>query len=640
MEFLLNLIKRLSYIVKVIALLVGILNILGLVSAFEQVTSTTELRDDEKDLIDSLSISLKSKNGMLSPSHRSSLSIKDSFQIDNSLLIMEEGQFDIKWSSKCHNRIFLKKRCTHYTFDMYTDEIAFEFSLNSNISEAVASLSPFIKPSARSLHGLAKPEVSDFSYDRQSNIGEIVVSHNCQKRPKHKKKISLLRNEYLSLITLSFSISPNLAVRLNWQKVCGGGIHKRLDYGYFSDTLHSPGESTSFIANHLPTYDQSSQSFPVSMRNTHNKNVVLFGPRVLSTKLYLHLRPGANSQPFTDASVYVEEMINDDEIENNDLDGTGDKSNNKYKGKNVREPSVELRGPITGGILKRDTDTMFDIIYSCTGPGLWHVLFSVSIPPFEQIQMKWRKDCGGGVEPNIDIMNNLNFKRPDIVRQGMTLPHYSNKLTFEQFQRKKIVSYHGRGNRIFFLRIDGRSMNSGEGGIEIGEVVANSEDERIGIARIPDASDNHHHYHTYEQLLNGAGPGSRRIAGLKSIPDNGEVITKKVKRIVVVRMDCLKKGWIRIAVHMAIRDRKPIEWFFYNHCEVRKSYRNRNLARAMWETGFVMMLFFLSMFLVLRRVHQLPNQKQNRVLHSRYRGPIAGPQRFRTVYSDDDPRSV
>ena len=48
------------------------------------------------------------------------------------------------------------------------------------------------------------------------------------------------------------------------------------------------------------------------------------------------------------------------------------------------------------------------------------------------------------------------------------------------------------------------------------------------------------------------------MAVVKFIPDNGEVISKKVRRVTKVKIDFLRRGWIRIAVRMAIRDRNPI----------------------------------------------------------------------------------
>lgn len=484
--------------------------------------------------------------------------------------ILQNGVMNEKWGPKCG--VNLLHPCRPITFDKYVDELTLGFSY-TNIS-----LYRFMKPTVNASQGRARPIVSEFAHDDEEGSGDITIWHNCG--------VSAERGNDVSRIALSFYIRANTAVHLSWRKVCGSGEHSRIDYGYKAERS-SQNRGIVFLS-----LKGSAES---------HSELVTFGPRILSTRLYMRLLDEDYSQQFTRPRVGVYHALAGHEA----AEG--------------RKMSTEMRGASHGGMMRGTTETVFDVLYTCDGPGLWRVKLEVGVTPFEVIEMEWLKDCGGGTEHGVSVANDPHPIRADIVREGATLPAYAREAGGPPPKGgdKNAVWGRGGGNKIFFLIVDGRAWKAGEGGIAVGEVVAHSEDERIGTARIG------HPDEVYGSMW----------TGYKPVLEDGEVVTRRVRRLLRIRVDCLKQGWTRIAVRIAVRDRHPIEWWFWNECVTKTGRRHDGFSAVMSTTGLTLWLTILVVLILLKRVCSSTHKQI--ILHSRYRGTA---NRFRTVYPNETHR--
>lgn len=514
---------------------------------------TKEIEDDGTEAIKQLSIMLKVRSG-------------ESFKDGD--MILQRGVTNSKWRPKCGVLSF--EPCWPKTFDKYMDEITMEFTYTN------ASLFNFSSPIMSVTGGRARPVVAEFSYEDGLNNGEITVWHRCELSP--------VRQNDMSRVTMSFQIRDDTVVLMSWQKECGSGEHERVDYGYYADR-------TSLNRGVIMLSLKGSAEL--------TSELVRFGPRLLSTRLYMRLLKGAHSQRFMMPKISVHH-------------GTAGHESADEK----HRLDVELRGATQGGIMKEGAERVFDILYSCRGGGLWRVHVEVAIAPFEEIEMEWLKDCGGGTEYGVHVANEPNPMYADIVRDGVTMPAYSLLAGGPPKRRSRYnaVWGQGEGNKIFFLIVDGRAWKVGEGGIAIGEITAHSEDERIGVARMGRPADSY----------------SRIWSGFKSVSENGEIVTHRVRRLLRIQVDCLRRGWLRVAVRISVRDRDDIKWWFWNQCNSKKTMHKEIFPPVANTPKLTLWLLILVALISLKRT--FVSARKAVALHTRYKGFATG---FRTVYPDE-----
>lgn len=574
-------------------------------SSVQEGHSEQALQYSENDILKHLTMTLKARDGVAS----------------NAEVVLEHGFINPKWTSKC-----TVWSCSPHTFGVYTDEVVFHFSYTSS------ALFSFSKPVVRAMRGRAKPILKEFSFDNDVKAGEISIWHQCVTPTKAN------RGEDYSLVSLEFQISSSNTVKLSWRKTCGGGsgrtgFHPYIDVGYLiehapsSNSFSSSESIASSIGNTIANAIGSTTSVykPLS-----NQSKVIFGPRVLSTKLYLRLKEGAHSQQFDPPHLYVDFVHDESAIKpstkpsstspnlnesaRNDSHADQQKSDvvtgyDKNKKINL-VPSIELRGPVHGGMLRAEVDTILDVIYTCVGTGVWIVRFNMMIKPFEPIQISWRKDCGGGIEKSIQVADDPVLSRHMIVSDGVTLkPYTRDGAKSSHVQRRK---WYGNGNRPFYLFVDGRNV---EGGVAISDIATHSEDENTAIARMNNAQE--------------AWP-----MGYKSVPEGGEVVTGNVQRLILVKITCFKRGYVRTVVRISIRDRKPIEFMFWNHCPMSKRQKHKQFM-TLWSLGVIVTAAFV-LITILAKIFT-PYHPKPAMLHSRYRG--LG-NRFRVVYPYREDRSL
>lgn len=507
-------------------------------------------------LQDSSEAQVKPQNATVHPTDTSKLSMVLNMGTHHTerQIILADGILDSQWTPRCDKQTTLGNY-QPYTFDKYADEIFIEFAYENS------TMLIFSKPEVRSTNGRARPEVLDFTHDEEAKSGEFSIWHNCN-------VASTIDVDQDSRITLTFGIWKNHStLTLSWIKVCGNGEHQKLDFGYYSE-LHNPRRAKTSI----------------SLReNTENPNdLPNLGPRILSTRIYLRLLGDAYSQRFDTPLISVTE-----------------ESDQADRGKKL---TVELRGANHGGLIRAGTDAVFDLIYTCEGHALWRVRLEIAIVPFDDVEIELVKDCGGGRARSVSVSNDAQGQWADIVKDGYTMPSYMEQAKALPGQKKWDISTvwgRGEGSKIFFLIVDGRSEKAGEGGVGIGEIVAHSENERIGTAHIA-----HHDGGVYSW------------EGLTSIRENGESFAHLERRTLRIQVTCLRSGWMRVRVRIAVHDRKPVEWWFWNECFSKKiGSRAGSSVSAVFAS---MLLFTTALALMLRRNCSSPRKVL--LLHSRYRG--------------------
>lgn len=470
-------------------------------------------------------------------------------------IVLSDGVANAHWAVACHEQS-TDGNCQPYTFDRYADEVFFEFRYE-NSSDLLISV-----PKVHGSQGRSRPELVDFTHDEDAKNGEFSVWHNCNVAPAQEA-------DQLSRITLTFQIwKDHDALTLSWMKVCGNGEHRQLDFGYYSGGLSS---------KHV--------KIPVSLReNNENPNELpTLGPRMLSTRIYLRLSDNAYSQRFDTPLISV--------MDENDQKETDKKL------------TMELRGGNHGGVVRKGIDAVFDLIYTCESHGLWRVRIEVGISPFDDVEIELVKDCGGGPAKSVSVSNDAQGQLADIVKSGETMPSYMEKAKALPGQKNweiNTVWGRGEGYKIFFLVVDGRPEKAGEGGVGIGEIVAHSENERIGTAHVVQRDG-----------------GVYNWDGLTSVRESGEVFTQLERRTLRIQVSCVKSGWMRVRVRIAVHDRTTVEWWFWNECLSKKD--RGNVGPAISSTiSATLLLFFTAMLLILRRNCLAPRKAL--LLHSRYRG--------------------
>lgn len=419
--------------------------------------------------------------------------------------IISKGLIRKEWSPNCGKDGY--EGCKLRRFDEYRDQLTFEFFYEK------PSLYKFTAPTLTVTGGRARPEVQDFSNDIDEKSGEITIWHNCQATVK-----SIAEK---STVELSLQLSDGVSVDMQWVKVCGYGEHHKIDFGFLPFSNAPPGNNRG-----------------VSLQGVYGEDErTTFGPAVLTTRVYLRMRESGMSQQFAAPRVSV--------FDAGITDGTL---------KRGEAPGVEVKGANFGGVVGWQSVSVFDIFYTCRGSGVWGVRVAVGIRPFSNVEMEWRKDCGGGVEQRVNIGTRDDFRTADVVRGGVTREGFAATATAKKRRwgkgdDREGARGRGSGTKAFFVwTTEGKGPYVGKVGI--GEISVHSRDERIGRVRIARSGE-----------IRRTLPVGSRLLG-----EHGEDVAVGGRRVVGVQVRCVRKGRMRVAVTMTMRDRRAVEWWFYNEC--------------------------------------------------------------------------
>lgn len=446
-------------------------------------------------------------------------------EIPNSLFydgnfVVKKGLISKDWSPSCAQDE--TRSCKLRAFDEYTDQLTFEFLYRD------PSLFKFKSPVVKARGGRAQPQIQSFLNDVEEKSGEIVVFHNCS--PKNG-------SEDISEIELSFDISDDISMNILWDKKCGHGEYKNIDFGIMSD-------ATEGSLNHFSLKDV-----------TNREKLPTFGPSVLSTRVYLRLTDEGHSQHFSAPTINVMEVTeNGNEIE---TDGA---------------LTVEMKGGHFGGMIISNSSSVFDVFYSCHRHGIYKVMINIKVIPYNDLQLEWKKDCGGGIEELVNIGTKGDFMDSDVISRGRVTEKYGEA---SSGMEQGAVIGQGAGTKAFFVWIDGDKTGR-RSSVRIGETSVHSFHKYVGDVRIA-----------------SAGEVVTRIpANCGYLGEHGEMIRGPDRRILAVHVTCFRKGRMRVGVTMTFQDREAIEWWFYNDCE-----KVVNKKKQKWfPTAEVMMYGTLLMF--------------------------------------------
>lgn len=392
--------------------------------------------------------------------------------------VVSKGVVASKWKSSCRESPKTtdgEHVCTVREFDEYRDQVTFEFMY------ADASRYSFKQPRVQATGGRAQPQIQDFSNDVDEKTGEITLRHGCSQGAREERE--------KSQVVMKFLLDEETKLVLTWDKICGYGEHKKLDYGWFAG-------------------NGDDMSKAVSLRG-QDKSGTMFGPNVLSTRLYLTLETGAHSQYYDTPVV---------------------ESNSESDGEAV---GVELRGSNYGGVIAATSFSVFDVMYSCGTKGRSRVSAIIGVAPFKAVRMWWRKDCGGGAASRVHVGTRAPLwgyaANADVVVGGRAVGAY--KRDGNGSDAGRVTQHRERlGKRMFYVWTtrDEGSVGAAE---DVGEVSAHAEDERV--------------LSSGARVWREGGVGTRAVG---------------------VWTRCKRRGKTRVGVTVTVRDRDAVEWWVEDEC--------------------------------------------------------------------------
>jgi len=236
-----------------------------------------------------------------------------------------------------------------YTDGVYADRMSFHMALSRSVFDHLNSGTPDVKGAG----GNAHPALDHYNLEAEGLTGAFTVLYRCAAGTPGAA----------TTVSLAFGLSPTVVVRLRWVKRCGGGPNGLVDLRYTNDD----GEEEAFAG--APAADAAAAGAT---------NLTTIGPMETATRVLVHLRSPAQTLDFASPLVT-----------SSDSAGLG----------------VELRGApvVTAGTLSADVPTELRVLYTCHRPGVATVTLRLRVPPWDDVEAAWHKDCGGGAPPGLDV---------------------------------------------------------------------------------------------------------------------------------------------------------------------------------------------------------------------------------------------
>lgn len=254
--------------------------------------------------------------------------------------------------------------------DMYNDRLEFRITFQydpSLIRAALDSRPPSIStPSFAS--SVASPEVIKARVNDDETTASIVVLYNCKADNHGVIPIRLL------LHFGNNTDEDNLII--HWQKFCESGANSKLIYGYLSQS----------------SSDSSTQQHQFG---GDDAPLVVVNPSDVSTEFFLKLDVPGAQQAFL--APYI-----------------------TSSSENV---AVTVRGSHPHGYVLQGLELVsFSVGYECARQDEATIDASIAIPPFKNISVSWKKDCGGNYASNLQVGSQEGGF--DIVDDGQPTPRY------------------------------------------------------------------------------------------------------------------------------------------------------------------------------------------------------------------------
>lgn len=228
---------------------------------------------------------------------------------------------------------------------VYADRMSFQMVLSRQVFDHLNSGTPAVTVSG----GNAHPALDHWNLDPEGLTGAFTILYRCAAGTPGA----------VSIIGLAFGLSPSVVVRLRWVKRCGGGPNTLVDLRYADDDGQEVPFGETGVAGGAT-------------------NLTTIGPMESATRVMLHLRSPAQTLDYAVPTVTS--------------------SDSSILG-------VELRGGpvVTAGTLSADAPAELRVLYTCARSGEAGVSLRLRIPPWDDITAMWKKDCGGGAPPGLDI---------------------------------------------------------------------------------------------------------------------------------------------------------------------------------------------------------------------------------------------
>lgn len=439
-------------------------------------------------------------------------------------VVFRDGQVESHWQRPVEPTKELPSSLFYH--GPYVDRISFDFYFGSFPDYDIR------KPSVKSsISNIAQPQVIDFQIDEDANTGSYTIVYDCQKRDNS----STLLN---TTINVNFPVATGQYVEYAFQKTCGGGYHKYLDFGYFIPSENNGVEAT---RSTFPTHD------------------MVVGPHVSSTRIFLLLQNPAESQEFFHVTAL-----------------TGDSSG----------LSVNIQGPMFGGVLRKRRATLLYVTYDCKKDGKHKVNLTVPLRPFRDLTGTWEKDCGGGVADGLNIGTDGIDESGihDIVHNGITRKSWLLGLSATSGRIGNGAPIVNTSIRIQDLWIS----NNGIGVHVAPEVITVEKPDYLSV--------------TASRSTVGHGGGGSDYIG------NDGLLATGGKMRLRLRIVCKKKGRSLVLVTLPIKSFQKIDLGFVKECRAPRQYHHSGFLRTANSTMITLSVFLALGTLMCLRIGSVPNK--------------------------------
>lgn len=421
----------------------------------------------------------------------------------------------------------------------FSDQVTFEFAFSDPAAYS------FKRPQVSASGGRAHPTVEDFFVNPDENSGEVSILSGCS---APSRGAADRKTTAISQIQMRFEVRPNVSIGIGWIKLCGGGENSHIDHGF-------------------DIVDASGLHRRVSLSDGERSAAVLspvFGSGFPSTRVYLKFKSGKQSQ------LYAKPVLHQTDRGIVDLD---------------------IRGSKYGGLLTSSAVATFDVIYHCKERATSEIMLRIPIPPFDDIKIRWLKDCGGGIEPSINV-GTRGFINSNVIRGGMLRPGFGSQDKIDHhanddFAQVDTVLGADEAAKTFFIW-NRHGANIIDHPVRFGALSLTCEHDDVVMATTASRK---------APVAEALGIFTQRFK------EHGETLEPNERRYMEIQTTCLRNGFSRILVTIPIRDRSPIEWSFTKECRRPRAKRRATLTAGDF-LNWSLFLFALSIvFLLAKRTY-------------------------------------
>lgn len=380
-----------------------------------------------------------------------------------------------------------------YLDNAYNDRISFRLDYTPDSSDYKIS-EPTIAVTSDS--GI-EPQLQDFQNDPENGDGSFTIVYRC-----------LADGPEESYISLHLQVTGSHSIDTAWKKVCGRGRYEHVEFGFTAHNMET------VLFNKDGTY------------GTEEQKALEVGPLDTSTELSMKLVSPAYTLDFGDPYVA---------------------SDSEYV-------SAYLRNTVAGGTVTSDTPTKFSVVYECHATETANIVFSVAIPPWDNVTVSWRKDCGGKHSQSL-LIGTTGPGSFDVIHDGELSSQYN--IT------------------------DASYIGDVRGSVE--EIPGNVDYKRFYITNSDDTSE----IQIQTASMTMSDPGvvttlveTPMVASSSYIAATGATIGRKTTKSLYLHFICKREGMSLILVTLPVLRYKNIEFGFMKQCFAPKVHRQSGFLQT------------------------------------------------------------